>query len=45
MVDEIMTFKTNPIISKTNLIFPSAEKTIYCHIGNNDYSPQLQVMF
>ena len=45
IVDEIFTFKTNPIISKTNLIFPSADKTIYWHIGNNEYSSKLQVMF
>ena len=38
-------FKTNSTISKTNLIYPSADKTIYCHIGNNEYSSQLQVMF
>ena len=41
----ILTFKTNPKISKTNLIFPASEKTIYYHIGNNEYSSQLQVMF
>ena len=39
--DEIVTFKSNPIIYKTNFIFPSADKTSYCHIGNNKYSSQL----
>ena len=33
------------IISKTNLIFPSAGKMIYYHIRNNEYSLKLQVMF
>ena len=37
--------KTNPIISKTNLIFPSADKMIYCHIRNKEHSSKLQVMF
>ena len=45
IINEILPFKTNPIISKTNLIFPSSDKTICCHIRNNEYSSKLHVMF